>query len=693
MALRYGFFNSKNGDRKYDAIDISSIFDGIIEDGVFGTIGEQFTVTPGEGLQVIVGSGKAWFHHTWTSNDAPIPLNLETPDITLDRYDAVVLEINNEENVRANAIKILKGTSQSIPQKPSLIKSETVNQYPLAYVLVKHGSSSITSSEIEIMVGKGECPFVTGPLESVPVDQLFSQWESDFNVWFDNVQAQLEGDIATNLQKQIDEIKEKEQTEGVYFKKSTPYDEFFDQTGNKLKTPEGWQLGDVRHTMKSDIGEDWYLCNGDYIPNTDGELEPFIQLNETAIRSINIDRGADSAIITNLDSSDVSSTDYPQTLQVANGMYFIFLGGSLPTLYFSEDLEHWQKATFGSIQLLSGRKVVYIKGKYYIFSKTYSPLASGDDLTTFKVLESTDLLSWSEKVINVDQTGAGGSSRSSRNKYLGYIGELNGRVVFIFSADSSNYNYSPKVGIADNMDSTVYVMKDSINSSSVYSNIVPVRGQTSTTLANVIDNKLYLVLGNDGDKTYYVYRYRVEGNNFVQELRNAIPSTLRAGTDQIGDFIKVENAYFLAAVDSVWASEDLVSWTRVTSGGSMLSSMAALYTAENKYFYHVSAYNMAQLITQEDHAAIYAFLYSDGAAYGGRAVLNPDFPDKSYNRFRVMGVVERSGVMHVIYMGGTSTDDYGSDGIKKFILKSPFDSAKLPTISLEGTYSYVKAKE
>lgn len=691
MALRYGFFNSKNGDRKYDAIDISSIFDGIIEDGVFGTIGEQFTVTPGEGLQVIVGSGKAWFHHTWTSNDAPIPLNLETPDITLDRYDAVILEINNEENVRANAIKILKGTSQSIPQKPSLIKSETVNQYPLAYILVKHGSSSITSSEIEIMVGKGECPFVTGPLESVSVDQLFSQWESDFNVWFDNVQAQLEGDIATNLQKQIDEIKEKEQAEGVYFKKSTPYDEFFDQTGNKLKTPEGWRLGDVRHTIKSDIGEDWYLCNGDYIPNTNGELEPFIQLNEKAIRSINIDRGTDSAIITNLDSSDVSSEDdLQQTLQVANGMYFIFIGGSLPTLYFSDDLEHWQKATFGSIRLTDGRKVVYIKGKYYIFSKHYSVLAGSGDLTTFKVLESTNLLFWSEKVINLDQTGASGS-KSSRNKYLGYIGELNGRVVFIFSADNSSYSYAPKVGIADNMDSTVYVTEDSINSNSVYSNIIPVRGQTSTTLANVIDNKLYLVLGNDGDKNYYIYRYRVEGNNFVQELRNAIP-TLRAGTELIGDFIKVENVYFLAAENGVWSSEDLVSWTRLTSDSRSLYDMAALYTAENKYFYHVAYYRTGS-VDLEDHAAIYAFLCSDGVAYGERMILNPDFPDKSYTYFRIMGVAERSGVMHVVYMGGTSRDNYGYDGIKKFILKSPLDSAKLPTISLEGTYSYVKVKE
>ncbi len=35
MSVTFGFYNSVNGDRKYDAIQMSSIFDGIIRDGVF----------------------------------------------------------------------------------------------------------------------------------------------------------------------------------------------------------------------------------------------------------------------------------------------------------------------------------------------------------------------------------------------------------------------------------------------------------------------------------------------------------------------------------------------------------------------------------------------------------------------------------------------------------------------------------
>ena len=43
MALTYGFYNSKNGDRKYDAVAMSRMFDGIIRDGVISAYGKSFS--------------------------------------------------------------------------------------------------------------------------------------------------------------------------------------------------------------------------------------------------------------------------------------------------------------------------------------------------------------------------------------------------------------------------------------------------------------------------------------------------------------------------------------------------------------------------------------------------------------------------------------------------------------------------
>ena len=217
MTIKSGFFNSSGGDRRYDAMDLSSIFDGVITDGVFATIGKIFAVKPGSGLQVTVDTGKAWFNHTWTVNDAVLPLTISAADVTLDRIDAVVLEVNTTDSVRKNTIKVVKGSPSSSPTPPKMTNTTDIHQYPLAYVTVKKGATSISTSNIEITVGRDPCPFVTGPLKTVPIDSLFTQWEDEFDYWFNNVKTTLEGDTAANLQRQIDEIKDADTPGSIQF--------------------------------------------------------------------------------------------------------------------------------------------------------------------------------------------------------------------------------------------------------------------------------------------------------------------------------------------------------------------------------------------------------------------------------------------------------------------------------------------
>lgn len=202
----YGFYNSLNHDRKYSARQFSTLIDCLITDGVFQSVGGFFGTTPGNGLQVIVKPGLAWFDHTWNSNDASMPLNLTPADVTQARFDAVVLEVN--ESNRTNAIKVLTGTPAINPAKPALTNTESVHQHILAYVKVPGGATSIIASNIEIMVGKSACPFVTAILQTTNIDTLFANWESQFDVWFANLKLQLTDDVVANLQAQIDELVE-----------------------------------------------------------------------------------------------------------------------------------------------------------------------------------------------------------------------------------------------------------------------------------------------------------------------------------------------------------------------------------------------------------------------------------------------------------------------------------------------------
>ena len=108
MSVTSGFFNSLNGDRKYNAEQMSAIFDGIINDGVFASVGTAFAVSADSGNVVMVGIGRAWFNSTWVLNDAILPITADESEILLDRYDAVVIEVNHTDSVRDGSIKIVK---------------------------------------------------------------------------------------------------------------------------------------------------------------------------------------------------------------------------------------------------------------------------------------------------------------------------------------------------------------------------------------------------------------------------------------------------------------------------------------------------------------------------------------------------------------------------------------------------------
>ena len=268
MAVTYGFYDSLNHDRLYNAQQMSAIFDGIINDGVFMSVGNQFHTVAGTGMQVIVKSGRAWFDSTWTLNDAEYPLSIDAADVLLTRIDAVVLEVNSEVATRANTIKVVKGTPASTPAKPTLTNTATIHQHALAYVTVAKNITAITNSMIEIVVGKTETPYVTAILQTTDITDLYNQWEDYFQTWFDTVRGTLDGDVALNLQNQITSLRRetlKNTTPPIIgLPASATPDDMFQALGNTgelhvwrktvttaQEIPAGYTLGDVK--TKKDI--------------------------------------------------------------------------------------------------------------------------------------------------------------------------------------------------------------------------------------------------------------------------------------------------------------------------------------------------------------------------------------------------------------------------------------------------------
>lgn len=186
MSVTSGFFNSLNSDRRYNAEQMSAIFDGVINDGIFASIGTAFTVTADSGFTVNIGIGRAWFDSIWVYNDAILPLTFEEAEVVLDRIDAIVIEINKTEEVRAGSIKIVKGTPASIPVRPVLTKNGYVTQYPLAYVEINAGKIAITQAKITSMIGTSDCPYITGILQVQNIDNIVAQWQAQWAEWYEN---------------------------------------------------------------------------------------------------------------------------------------------------------------------------------------------------------------------------------------------------------------------------------------------------------------------------------------------------------------------------------------------------------------------------------------------------------------------------------------------------------------------------
>ena len=211
MAWTYGFFNSVNGDRLYNADQMSHIFEGLITDGVYESVGNKLAVQPNSGMVIQIATGRGWFAKRWINNDSPYLMTLENSDVTLNRYVAVCVRVDSTNSVR-NAVPYLKYSEKATtPVKPTMTRTETVKEYCLAYVYIRAGATEITASDIEDTRFNTElCGWVTGLITQVDATTLFAQWQAlfnefmtrettDFNDWFENLQIELDEETATRL--------------------------------------------------------------------------------------------------------------------------------------------------------------------------------------------------------------------------------------------------------------------------------------------------------------------------------------------------------------------------------------------------------------------------------------------------------------------------------------------------------------
>lgn len=217
MSVSYGFYSALYSNNAYDRIyqsgEMSKLFDGLIIDGVYlssrenDPINKQFMVSADTNdMHVKVAPGKAWFLGTYTVSDSDITLTIDAVHSTYDRIDAVVIEVNSKitgydpgpvYTERFNSIKVIKGTPASTPVKPTMVHSDGIDQFPIAYITVSNGVTAIRPYDIDYVVGI-ETPYFAWLCERLSIAELYSKWKPILDVqtmpfitWFESMQRML----------------------------------------------------------------------------------------------------------------------------------------------------------------------------------------------------------------------------------------------------------------------------------------------------------------------------------------------------------------------------------------------------------------------------------------------------------------------------------------------------------------------
>ena len=200
MAWTSGFFNSVNGDRLYNADQMSRIFEGLITDGVYASVGNKMAVQPNSGMTIQIATGRGWFGRHWVNNDSEYTLTVANSDVVLNRYCAVCIKVDDSDAVR-DAVPYLKYSEfATTPVKPTMERTETVKEYCLAYIYIGAGVTEITAKAVEdTRADESVCGWVTGLIEQLSSATLFEQFTAIFNEWFSGLQDVINDETETRL--------------------------------------------------------------------------------------------------------------------------------------------------------------------------------------------------------------------------------------------------------------------------------------------------------------------------------------------------------------------------------------------------------------------------------------------------------------------------------------------------------------
>lgn len=224
MSYTSGFFDAidQGGgdyDRVYSAATFAHYFSLLVKNGVFPdpSTGLQVRASSSPDMKVSVSPGNGWIngYYITVPDNSPEVLTVPTANPSLPRYDSVIMGLNFVD--RKIELYIKSGAVSASPSPVTLQRDNDLYELELARISIGAGTASITQSLIiDTRSDSTRCGIVAGMIDQIDTTDLFAQYDNAFHTWFDDIQSQLSGDVATNLQNQINQNKQAIQTQADY---------------------------------------------------------------------------------------------------------------------------------------------------------------------------------------------------------------------------------------------------------------------------------------------------------------------------------------------------------------------------------------------------------------------------------------------------------------------------------------------
>ena len=176
----YGFFCSKNGDRKYSAEDFAAFFRDFFTNGIVASDTSYLQVREKSEFDLTIKKGVCYIGGKFFRPSSDLTVVIPESDTVNDRIDLVVIRCDYAARTVYPAV--IKGTAAAKPERPVMQRNTDKYDLGIAAIYVKANSLVLTDTDItDLRFDNAYCGILRSNIDHISTSDLFAQYAAAWN--------------------------------------------------------------------------------------------------------------------------------------------------------------------------------------------------------------------------------------------------------------------------------------------------------------------------------------------------------------------------------------------------------------------------------------------------------------------------------------------------------------------------------